>query len=160
MHKKTAWAIVIIVIVALAGYAAYAKHSGTLPVPAMPAFTEPEVEAMPLPGTSWEWVETKRTDGTGMTPVADQPFIISFNEDGNFTIDGDCNAMGSTYTQSANGNLTLAPIYSTKMFCEDSRETEFAADIATVSSYAIGENTLTLTTATGTMEFALVPEPR
>ncbi|HEX2792511.1 MAG TPA: META domain-containing protein [Candidatus Paceibacterota bacterium] len=161
MNRKIAWTLVVLIILGLAGYAAYAKYAGTLPVPAIPSLSDGQSTATALPeDSSWEWLETVRADGSGMTPAEGQPFIVTFAADRSFGIDGDCNTMGSTYLLGEGNGLTLAPLFSTKMFCEGSRETEFAADIATVSGYALAGDELTLTlTDGGAMRFARVPQP-
>lgn len=62
-----------------------------------------------------------------------------------------CNSYFASY-EVTNGQITVGPIGSTKMLCDDERnqrETEFLAALQNVAGYSISRNSLTLTDAAG-----------
>jgi heat shock protein HslJ len=105
---------------------------------------------MPLGGT-WTWVDSANTDGTVTAPADPTRYTVTFGPDGQLTAQVDCNIGSSTYT--VNGAaLTLEPLGTTRMGCPEGSQADlFQNGIESVTAYSIEGDTLTLTTATGTM---------
>lgn len=105
-------------------------------------------------GSPWIWTETVYSSSDTIKPQGTKPFTVSFATSGRVHVSGDCNTMSGTYTTEGN-TITLAPMVSTKMYCEGSQENLFAGDFAQIESYEIVDNMLTFTLAynAGTMVF-------
>jgi heat shock protein HslJ len=109
-----------------------------------PTEEQPTVMEKPdLAGTSWEWSKTELNNGEVTTPITPEVFILSFDQEGRVSSKTDCNSISGTYTASE-GSLTFGPFMSTKMFCPDSQEQEYAADLAEVASYFVQDEKLYL----------------
>ena len=86
----------------------------------------------------------------GVVPVVDQArYTITFNDDGTFQAQADCNNVGGGYTTSGN-SITITPGPSTLVACPaDSYGDAFVAALSQAASYAVGHSVLTLTTSGG-----------
>jgi heat shock protein HslJ len=82
----------------------------------------------------WEWVSATYADGRTLAPTTKGDFVMTFGAGGGVSFETDCNSMSSSY-EAYTGGLTFAPIASTKMYCEGSKETEFAKLIAETKTY-------------------------
>jgi heat shock protein HslJ len=108
-----------------------------------------------LTGTIWKLTAVTLT-GTGSTlppgvvPVADQArYTITFNDDGTFQAQADCNTVGGSYTTSGN-SMTIQPGPSTLVACPaDSYGDAFVAALGQVATFAVGHSVLTLTLSDG-----------
>lgn len=94
--------------------------------------SEPGLRSLDM--KSWEWVSATYADGRIVTPHAKGDFVMTFGAGGGVSFDTDCNSMSSSY-EAYTGGLTFAPIASTKMYCEGSKETEFATLITDTKTY-------------------------
>jgi len=116
--------------------------------------TSADDAAKKLTDSVWQWQST--TQASGDMSVNDPTrYTITFNADGTANIKNDCNNILANYTlNGSNMKLELGP--STLVACsEDSRDTEFRAQLSAVSSYKIENEMLLLETADmGTMKFA------
>lgn len=112
--------------------------------------SEPESPAIiALDIKPWEWVTATYADGRTVSPNAPGDFTMTFSASGGVSFSTDCNSMSSSYEAYASG-LTFGPIASTKMYCEGSKETEFAALISETKTYRFTDTgELILETATG-----------
>jgi heat shock protein HslJ len=106
-----------------------------------------------LTGTPWQLSAiTEQTPAfQGVVPAADQPkYAITFNADGSFTGQADCNSMAGSYTTSGSNGITITPGPTTLMACPgDSYGPLFAHAIGTVTTYAVANGQLTLSRADG-----------
>jgi heat shock protein HslJ len=108
-----------------------------------------------LTATMWKLTAVTLT-GTGsalppgVVPVADQArYTITFNDDGTFQAQADCNTVGGSYTTSGN-SMTIQPGPSTLVACPaDSYGDAFVAALGQVATFAVGNSVLTLTLTDG-----------
>jgi heat shock protein HslJ len=108
-----------------------------------------------LTATMWKLTAVTLT-GTGsalppgVVPVADQArYTITFNDDGTFQAQADCNTVGGSYTTSGN-SMTIQPGPSTLVACPaDSYGDAFVAALGQVATFAVGRSVLTLTLSDG-----------
>jgi heat shock protein HslJ len=108
-----------------------------------------------LTATMWKLTAVTLT-GTGsalppgVVPVADQArYTITFNDDGTFQAQADCNTVGGSYTTSGN-SMTIQPGPSTLVACPaDSYGDAFVAALGQVATFAVGNSVLTLTLSDG-----------
>ena len=89
-----------------------------------------------ITGREWKWVKTQMNDGSLTTPVKNDAFTITFNQDGTFTGTTDCNNFFGNYEISGN-QLSLLQIGATKMACQDSQETVFFTQLNEIDSFMI-----------------------
>lgn len=82
----------------------------------------------------WQWVGATYKDGSAVAPKTVGDFVMTFSSSGGVSFDTDCNSMSGSY-EAYSGGLTFGPIASTKMFCEDSKESEFASLISDTKTY-------------------------
>lgn len=95
---------------------------------------EADTARMTLGMQSWTWVSALYNDGREIRPVGTKPFTLTFGTDGKFSATTDCNSMGGSYV--ADGDrITFSQMYSTKMYCESSQETEYAKLLENTSGY-------------------------
>ena len=111
-----------------------------------------------LTGKNWQLtaITEKVPAFQGVIPPADQTkYVITFNTDGTFTGTADCNQIAGTYKTSGSSGLTITPGISTMAMCpEGSFDTLFVHGLGRAKSYAIANDTLTITlTDDGTMTF-------
>ncbi len=107
---------------------------------------EADPNVMQLNMKTWGWISTTKGDGEIFVPNNAVAFSITFEEEGQFSATTDCNSTGGSYAVDGQ-NLTFSNIFSTKMFCENSDESDFVAFLMDVSSYQFtskGELLLTL----------------
>lgn len=108
-----------------------------------------------LIGKKWMWIKTEMNNDTSIVPKKENVFSVSFESDGNVEITTDCNAMGGSYSADAQ-EITFGPLRSTKMYCEDSQEQDFARILEEVQQYMFndeGQLVLLLKFDTGAMYF-------
>ena len=113
-----------------------------------------------LTGKNWQLtaITEKVPAFQGVIPPADQTkYVITFNTDGTFTGTADCNQIAGTYKTSGSSGLTITPGISTMAMCpEGSFDTLFVHGLGRAKSYAIANDTLTITlTDDGTMTFVV-----
>jgi heat shock protein HslJ len=99
---------------------------------------EPAVEdtgLMSLQMKVWTWVETRQNDEQRITPKDTKLFTLTFGDGDTFTATTDCNAMGGRYVTGDDKTITFSDIYSTKMYCEGSQESEFASLLQNAIAY-------------------------
>jgi len=95
---------------------------------------EADPARMSLTMKSWQWVNTSFADGRTLTPKSDA-FAVTFAADGRFSVKTDCNSMGGSYAVGGGNTLALSDMFSTKMYCEGSQETEFAQLLSDAQSF-------------------------
>ena len=102
-------------------------------------------------GVEWQW-ESVTNQTTGETTTVPNPanYTITFNEDGTFEGQADCNAISGTYTQDG-GSFTITVGPSTLAFCgEESLDTVYVGLLGTiVAGGPDGAGGLALETAGG-----------
>jgi len=113
--------------------------------------------------TGKPWALTAVTEKTpafqGVVPADQQPdYTITFNTDGTYSGTAGCNQIAGTYKTSGN-TLTITAGASTLAFCPDSDfGTIFAHSLTKAATYAVTNDTLTITlTDGGTMTFGPPP---
>lgn len=84
----------------------------------------------------WKWVKTQMNDGSLTSPVKNDAFTITFNQDGTFTGTTDCNNFFGNFEISGN-KLSFLQIGSTKMACQGSQETVFFAQLNEIDGFMI-----------------------
>ncbi|PIT93252.1 MAG: hypothetical protein COU06_00960 [Candidatus Harrisonbacteria bacterium CG10_big_fil_rev_8_21_14_0_10_38_8] len=97
---------------------------------------------------SWLWVSTTYNNGSKVTPRSSSSFVLTFNDDNNFSASTDCNHVGGQY-ELDNGEIVFKDMVSTMMYCEGSQENEFIKTLTETESYlfnAEGELILKLNT--------------
>ena len=106
-----------------------------------------------LTGRTWQLASiTGQTPAyQGVVPAAEQPlYTIAFATDGTFVARADCNAIAGTYELDRGDGMTVVPGPSTLVACPDgSYGSLFAHALGTVTTWAISEADLTLTTSDG-----------
>jgi heat shock protein HslJ len=116
---------------------------------------EADPKKMSLTMKSWEWISSQYESGKETMPKTPDMFVLTFNENGTFSARTDCNQMGGSY--SADGEkVTFSKIFSTKMYCEGSQESEFSQMLQNVAAYSFtskGELILALKFDSGTSVF-------
>lgn len=129
-----------------------------------PQDTETEAVSTPsennLLNTSWRWLRTENATGTIINqPLRDKPFILSFADSDSMGSQTDCNSLAGSYLKTDSA-LSFGPLVSTKMFCEDSQETEYVTQLQLVTEHAILNNMLLLSMGDnrGIMFFVKVTE--
>jgi len=95
---------------------------------------EADPSRMTLGMKKWTWISTLMNDGTEIAPKKKDAFTLIFNTDGSVSFTTDCNSGGGTYTPKEN-SITFGPMFSTKMFCEESQEGEFMQMVGDSTSY-------------------------
>jgi heat shock protein HslJ len=90
---------------------------------------------------AWQWA---------VPPAEQASYTITFNADGNFGANADCNVAGGTYETSGTDGLTITPATSTMAYCGDgSLDTLYVHALSTTTTYKIANGELTLTLADG-----------
>lgn len=85
---------------------------------------EADPARMSLTMSNWTWVSAKYSDGKNVEPNQFGDFVLTFRSDNTFSAKTDCNSMSGSYKTSKN-SITFDQIAMTKMFCADSKESEF-----------------------------------
>lgn len=109
----------------------------------------------PLLGSTWVWRDTVLSTGQRTETDEKQSFSVTFAEDGTLSVTTDCNNGGGSYQLVGLDGLTFGALFSTRMFCADSQETEFFRQLEQVNRSLLENNTLqfTLQNDSGTMIF-------
>lgn len=116
---------------------------------------EADPNMMTLDMHTWKWIKTSYTKGNAITPNDSDAFTLTFNEANSVSIATDCNSMSSTY-EVTDKQIKFGPFISTKMFCPDSQEQEFAKMLSETDSFHFtskGELILKLESETGSVLF-------
>ena len=131
----------------------YDKKSGNIGEWVKDFEGEADPARMSLGMKKWIWIKTEDGKGGVVTPKNVGDFGITFNKDGNITVDTDCNSMGGPYTTVAD-KLSFGDMFSTLMHCEGSQETEFGQTLREITSFKFtGKGELLLHSGAMTMFF-------
>ncbi|RJP43628.1 META domain-containing protein [Candidatus Parcubacteria bacterium] len=87
---------------------------------------EADPSRMSLGMKKWVWISALYNDGREVAPKQSGRFTLAFSDDGTFSATTDCNSMSGSYAAGTD-TISFGPIASTKMYCEDSQEGEFAS---------------------------------
>ena len=90
--------------------------------------------AMSLDMKEWTWIRTLYNNDTTVVPAKADAFTLSFSSDGRVNATTDCNQMMGGYTVEGN-KLSFSQFASTRMYCADSQEDQFAGMLANVVSF-------------------------
>lgn len=113
-----------------------------------------------LTGKAWQLtaVTEKVPAFQGVVPAADQArYTVTFNTDGTYSGQADCNAISGKYTTSGTNTIAITAGATTLMMCADpdSFGSIYAHALTTATTWAVANNALTLSRADGaTLEFA------
>ena len=101
-----------------------------------------------LRDSQWRWLQTENAE-LSLVIMAEQSehFLLTFNPDGVLEVGTDCNQHSGQYTIDEAGALTISALMGTRMFCENSQENEYVAQLQAVTSAFIREEYLILPTA-------------
>lgn len=109
-----------------------------------------------ITGIVWQWAAMQETVPASQSVVPDpENYTITFNDDGTYAIQADCNQGSGNYTLDGS-DLTIEPGALTLAFCgEDSLDVIYLSSLEKVSSYAIenGELQLIFPDDGGKMDF-------
>jgi len=94
---------------------------------------EADPSRMTLDMNVWTWIKTVYNNDTELVPRNPEAFTISF-ANGEFSATTDCNAMIGQYKVEGD-TITFGDIASTKKFCEESQEQEFASMLRDTGSF-------------------------
>ncbi len=115
---------------------------------------EADTSKMTLGMKTWNWVNTKYSNDTTVTPKTNK-FALTLKPNKTFSATTDCNGVGGEYT--VNGTkITFTKMMSTQMYCEGSQEQDYSKMLSQVQSYMFtskGELVLILKLDTGSMIF-------
>jgi len=95
---------------------------------------EADPSKMTLGMKSWNWVSTYYNDGAEIKPNKEGIFVLTFNIDGRFSLKTDCNSVAGKYSVNPSA-ISFTQMVSTKMYCENSQETQFTEMLKKVRSY-------------------------
>jgi heat shock protein HslJ len=118
----------------------YIGDDKELPVPA-----ETEEKASPdvmgatdtsLVGTSWTWLYTELEGGDRITAPSGDRFVLGFESDGRMSSITDCNTVSGSYVVDGD-QISFAQMSMTKMFCQNSMESDYIDQLSSVASYVI-----------------------
>lgn len=107
--------------------------------------TETEEKASPdvmgatdtsLVGTSWTWLYTELAGGDRITAPSGDRFVLGFEADGRMSSLTDCNAVSGSYLVDGD-RISFAQMSMTKMFCQNSMESDYVDQLSSVVSYVI-----------------------
>lgn len=91
----------------------------------------------PLVGTKWNWRQTNGSGQSMLSSVPDNnPFVLTFSNETSMGSATDCNTMGGSYKVEGN-SLVFSDMFSTLMYCENSLEGEYSAQLNEVEKYHI-----------------------
>ncbi len=94
---------------------------------------------MNLDAKSWELVSIGYSDGKEVTPKQEGDFVLTLKDDNTFSLETDCNQMGGEYV--LEGNLiSFKNIFSTKMYCEGSIESEVSLALQNAQGFFYDTN--------------------
>jgi len=103
----------------------------------------PEPVGSMLVGTDWTWQRTERGDGKDFIAPQGGEFILRFSSDGRVSSSTDCNTLTGDYVKDGE-ILSFGSLASTRMYCKDSIETEYARDLSYTNSFTIKDDELHL----------------
>lgn len=107
----------------------------------------------PITEKKWMWVKTTSGTTTTTTPKNEGMFTVTLTSTGSIQGTTDCNNFLGMYTLEGS-KLSFTQFGATKKFCKDSQEMDFMNTLQKTQSFVINkESILTITTASGTMEF-------
>lgn len=124
-------------------------------------FQYPPAPQPTLTGTTWQWVQTVTPTET-IVAVDPARYTITFNDDGSFAWQVDCNSGGGGFTMDAATNaLTIGPGMMTLMGCpEDTQDFQFQQITNAVVYYFVDGNLyLELADGAGVMQLQAAPAP-
>ena len=102
-----------------------------------------------ITGTTWELIslQTQTPQFSAIVPGGpSENYTITFNDDGTFSAQADCNQVGGKYTIQGEGVLTIELGPSTLAACpEESLGDEYTQALGQAGSFTIAENQLTIT---------------
>jgi heat shock protein HslJ len=116
---------------------------------------EADPSRMTLEMKTWSWIRTVHADGREIVPRQAGKFTVTFSGDGSFTATTDCNRMMGGYT-AGGGAISFGVIASTRMFCADSQESDFASFLENARRYEFtsrGELVIALENDSGSVVF-------
>jgi heat shock protein HslJ len=125
-------------------------------LPVVPSDTELSPSTYPLVGSSWVWQESV-VAGATITPKQKGAFVLSFIDAGRMSSKTDCNSLGGEYKVSGT-SLIFGEMVMTMMFCENSDEGTYGAQLQQVTNFRVEGDGLRLLSADGDtqMLFTLV----
>jgi len=95
---------------------------------------EADPSRMTLTMKTWDWISTRYSNDTTVTPKKTKAFTLTFKSDGTFRATTDCNAMSGKYT-TQDKKISFGNIATTMMYCEGSQEGEFGKMLGEVQGY-------------------------
>jgi heat shock protein HslJ len=114
-----------------------------------------EIPGQDLGGQQWQWTKSTLNNGQTPTPANPADYTIEFSMvDGRVNIKADCNnATGEFMTDGQSLQIMMGAV--TLAACPPgSLSDEYLKELSEVSAYSVQGETLTMTTAGGTMTFA------
>ncbi len=103
----------------------------------------------------WRWVSASYNDGRLVVPKESEVFILTFKDDGSFSANTDCNAVGGSYVAKGK-TLSFKELVVTTMYCDGAQEQDFIALLEHASGYHFtskGELIIDLKFDSGSMIF-------
>jgi heat shock protein HslJ len=98
--------------------------------------TNPVTNNSALVGTKWSWVKTNLSAGDVLMGPAGNKFVLTLKSDKTVQSTTDCNSLGGNYVIDGEV-LSFGPFVQTMMYCEGSKETDYARQLSLTSSYTI-----------------------
>jgi heat shock protein HslJ len=96
---------------------------------------EADSSRMSLNMKTWVFVSALYNDGREITPEEEGIFTLTFEDGNRFSATTDCNNMGGNY-RTEGSTISFSEIISTKMYCEGSKESEFAELLTNAAVYS------------------------
>ncbi|MEK7612271.1 MAG: META domain-containing protein [Patescibacteria group bacterium] len=115
---------------------------------------EADPKVMTLNMKTWNWIYAM-SGGEEIQPKAPGIFTLTFGEENRFTATTDCNAMSGSYSVGTS-TIAFSKIISTKKFCSNSQESDFASILQKATGYHFtsrGQLILDFKTPSDTAEF-------
>jgi heat shock protein HslJ len=102
-----------------------------------------------ITGQTWHLTSITTIQRQAIVPAEDMAtYTITFNDDGTWDGQADCNQLSGTYTIEGEAILTIVLGPSTMAACgEDSLSDRYVEALTTTTTYSIAENQMTLTLA-------------
>jgi len=95
---------------------------------------EADPKRMKLSMKTWEWIHAEGANKKITKPASAGMFTLSFGDGGSFTATTDCNSASGTYANEG-GFIEFGPIASTRMYCENSIESDFFTMLSSITKY-------------------------
>jgi heat shock protein HslJ len=96
---------------------------------------EADSSRMSLNMKTWVFVSALYNDGREIAPEEEGVFTLTFEDGNRFSAETDCNNMGGGY-RTEGSMISFSEIISTKMYCEGSKESEFAELLTNAAVYS------------------------